>query len=83
MTKAMKFEESLKKLEKIVEEMERGELDLDRSLSMFEEGVKLAHFCSSKLEETKKKIEILVKKGEVRVKEPFAPEEKNEKEVFE
>jgi exodeoxyribonuclease VII small subunit len=85
MTKTVKFEESLKRLEQIVEEMEGCELDLDKSLSMFEEGIKLVHFCSSKLEETKKKIEILVKKGDKMVKEPFASEDKSEsnKDLFE
>jgi exodeoxyribonuclease VII small subunit len=73
MSKNIKFEESLKKLEMIVEEMEKGDLDLDKSLAMFEEGIKLVHFCSSKLEETKKKIEILVKKGDHLIKEPFLP----------
>jgi len=73
MSKNIKFEESLKKLEMIVEEMEKGDLDLDKSLAMFEEGIKLVHFCSSKLEETKKKIEILVKKGDRLIKEPFLP----------
>jgi exodeoxyribonuclease VII small subunit len=62
MTKNLTFEESMKKLETIVADMEKGELDLDKSLAMFEEGVKLVRFCSGKLEETKKKVEILIKK---------------------
>lgn len=71
MTKAMKFEEAVARLETIVEQMESGEVDLDRSLALFEEGVKLVHYCSNKLEEAKKKVEVLVKKGDTMVKEPF------------
>ena len=55
------FEKSLQKLERIVEEMEQGEIDLDGMLKKFEEGMKLARFCTGKLEETEKKIEIILK----------------------
>ena len=51
--------------------MEAGELDLDKSLALFEEGIKLVRFCSSKLEESKKKVEILVKKGDKIVRRTF------------
>jgi exodeoxyribonuclease VII small subunit len=80
MTKNLTFEESMKKLETIVADMEKGELDLDKSLAMFEEGVKLVRFCSGKLEETKKKVEILIKKGDRMTKEPFGAEDTTEKE---
>lgn len=56
------FEESLSRLEEIVEALENRDVELDNALSLFEEGVGLVKFCSSKLEETKKKIEILVSK---------------------
>jgi exodeoxyribonuclease VII small subunit len=78
MTKTMKFEEAVARLEAIVEQMESGEVDLDRSLALFEEGVKLVHYCTAKLEEAKKKVEVLVKKGDTMVKEPF--NEQTEKE---
>jgi len=55
------FEASLKRLENIVEEMENGNLSLDECLKHFEEGSKLANFCTHKLEETEKKVEILLK----------------------
>lgn len=75
----VKFEEALKRLEEIVEQMEQ-DVDLEKSLVLFEEGVKLVRFCSSKLEEAKKKVEILVKKGDKIAAEPFDPEkETNEK----
>jgi exodeoxyribonuclease VII small subunit len=54
-----KFETSLKKLEEIVRKLEGGELSLEDSLKAFEEGVKLAGFCSSKLNEAEKRIEVL------------------------
>jgi len=54
-----KFETSLKKLEEIVRKLEGGELSLEDSLKAFEEGVKLAGFCSTKLNEAEKRIEVL------------------------
>jgi len=61
MTAEMKFEEALKKLERTVSDLESGELSLDDSLKRYEEGVKLAQFCSKKLETARRKVEILVK----------------------
>jgi exodeoxyribonuclease VII small subunit len=55
------FELALKKLEKIVEELESGDLPLEKSLKKFEEGIELSKFCSKKLEETEAKISQLVK----------------------
>ena len=60
----MKFEEALKKLEKIVEELESGKLSLDDSLKKYEEGVKLSRFCHKTLQAAQKKIQVLTKKGE-------------------
>ncbi len=57
----MKFEKALARLEEIVEELETGEVDIEKSLEIFEEGVKLTRFCSKKLEDAEKKIEILTK----------------------
>ena len=56
------FESSLKRLEQIVNEMENAELDIDKSMKLFEEGVSLVKECSSKLNEAKKKIEMLTEK---------------------
>ena len=56
-----KFETALKKLEDVVRKLEGGELSLDDSLRAFEEGVKLAGFCSRKLNEAEKRVELLIK----------------------
>ncbi|PIQ86445.1 MAG: exodeoxyribonuclease VII small subunit [Candidatus Omnitrophica bacterium CG11_big_fil_rev_8_21_14_0_20_45_26] len=59
MTEEIKFEKAVANLEKIVEELESGELDLDQALKRYEEGVKLSRACTKKLAEAEKKIEIL------------------------
>ena len=56
-----KFETALKKLEEVVKKLEGGELPLDDSLKAFEEGVKQAAFCSKKLNEAEKRVELLLK----------------------
>ena len=56
-----KFETALKKLEDVVKRLEGGELSLEDSLKAFEEGVKLAGFCSKKLNEAEKRVELLNK----------------------
>ena len=71
MAKKQTFEESLNRLETIVSEMERSDLDLAKSLALFEEGIALVRACSAQLDETKRKIEILVKKGSRLTAEPF------------
>ena len=60
----MKFEEAMERLEKITEELEQGNLSLDGALAKFEEGMKLIGFCEKRLDEVKKKIELLIKEGE-------------------
>ena len=74
----VKFEEALKKLEGIVGQLETGDLALEASLAKYEEGIKLVRLCQKKLEQAKKKVEILIKAkdGKVRL-EPF--EEKSSK----
>ena len=62
--KEVPFEKALEKLEKIVDDLEAGDLSLDASLKKYEEGIKLARTCQQKLEKAKKKIEILIKKDE-------------------
>lgn len=55
------FEAALVKLEQIVQRLEKGELPLEESLVLYEEGVKLSRLCHAKLEEAEGKIELLLK----------------------
>ena len=66
----LKFEEALKKLEKIVDDLENGELSLDEALKKYEEGIELSRVCAQRLDNAKKKIDILTKnkKGEFNLK---------------
>jgi len=57
----MKFEEALKRLGEIVQQLESSDCALDESLKLFEEGVKLTRACHSQISEAEKKIEILTK----------------------
>jgi exodeoxyribonuclease VII small subunit len=56
------FEEDLKKLQKIVEELSSGKITLGESLKKYEEGVKIAQACSATLAEAQRKVELLMKK---------------------
>ena len=75
----VKFEKAIQRLEKIVDDLEKGELDIDKSLEIFEEGIKMSRVCSKKLNEAEAKIEKLTRdqKGEL-VSELFPVEEKND-----
>jgi exodeoxyribonuclease VII small subunit len=71
-----KFETSLKKLEEIVKRLEGGSLSLEDSLKAFEEGVKHSAFCSGKLEEAERRVEILLKQKDGSLKrEAFITED--------
>ena len=73
--KVKDFESALKSLEEIVSQLEGGELTLDRSLELFEQGVQISRFCNAKLEEAERKVESLMKTAEGTLKEvPFSPE---------
>ena len=75
----VKFEKAIQRLEKIVDDLEKGELDIDKSLEIFEEGIKMSRVCSKKLNEAEAKIEKLTRdqKGEL-VSELFLVEDKND-----
>ena len=67
-----KFEDAMKRLEDIVEDLEGGELPLEDSLKAFEEGMKLLTFCSGRLDEVEKRVAVLVKESDGRyAKKPF------------
>ena len=59
--KEVNFEENMQELEKIVQELEKGDLNLDDSIKKFEEGMNLSKSINDYLEEAEKKITILVK----------------------
>ena len=65
------FEESMKKLEEIVTELEKGELSLDESVSKFEEGINISKECNKMLESAEKKISILLENDGDIVEENF------------
>ncbi len=55
------FEDSLKKLQEIVEKLEKGDLPLEEAMECFSEGIQLAQFCHKKLEEAESKVQMLLK----------------------
>jgi exodeoxyribonuclease VII small subunit len=66
------FEESLKKLEGIVEQLEKGDMPLEESLKLFEEGVGLSAACKKELDEAEGKVQMLIKQRDGSLKtEPF------------
>ncbi len=68
------FETSLAELEKIVKELESGDLPLERALALFEKGIGLSESCRKQLEEAETKVEILLKRNGAVQPEPFSPE---------
>ena len=74
------FESDLKKLEDVVERLERGDLTLDDSVKLFEEGVKLSNACKAELDKAEGKIQVLVqgKRGSMQVAEMEAEDEERE-----
>jgi exodeoxyribonuclease VII small subunit len=69
-----RFEDALNKLEKIVSQLEEGDISLEESLKLFEEGIRLSRVCNQKLDEVEKRVEILIKGEDGTIKaKPFAP----------
>jgi len=69
-----RFEDALNKLEKIVSQLEEGDISLEESLKLFEEGIRLSRLCNQKLDEAEKRVEILLKGEDGTLKaKPFAP----------
>ncbi|MGD1070528.1 MAG: exodeoxyribonuclease VII small subunit [Bryobacteraceae bacterium] len=71
---AASFETSLDELEKVVKELESGDLPLDRSLELFSRGMQLSDACRKQLEEAESRVEILTRKEGTYQPEPFRPE---------
>ena len=60
------FESAISELEKIVKQLEDGDLPLDKSLALFERGVTLSRFCHARLEEAERRVEVLNERGEIK-----------------
>ncbi|GGA39663.1 exodeoxyribonuclease 7 small subunit [Kroppenstedtia guangzhouensis] len=74
----LSFEEAMDRLEEVVEHLENGELPLEESIRLFEEGMKLSRYCGQKLEKMEQHVEMLVRENGEWVKKPFQPEEEME-----
>jgi exodeoxyribonuclease VII small subunit len=79
MTKQVKFEEALSRLEEIVDKLQSRELLLEESLKLFEEGLKLSRFCYDKLQEAEKRVRELVADQEGSFQLKFFEEEETER----
>lgn len=79
MAESVPFEKALQKLEKIVSDLESGDITLEEALKKYEEGVRLSRECQGKLSQAEKKIEILTKSmAGTLVPEPFHEEDDEE-----
>jgi len=74
MAEPLSFEARLDELERIVKELERGDLPLEQSLSLFEAGMRLSADCKRQLEEAETRVEMLTKKGSEIIAVPFNPD---------
>jgi len=68
------FEASLDQLDKVVKELEAGDLSLERSLELFERGMGLSETCRKQLEQAETRVEMLIRKEGKMTAEPFRPE---------
>jgi exodeoxyribonuclease VII small subunit len=73
--KEKQFEDAMKELEDIVKRLESGDLSLEESLKIFEEGIALSRYCFKKLEEAEKRVSILIKDEEGIRREAFESQE--------
>jgi exodeoxyribonuclease VII small subunit len=71
------FETALEQLERIVETLESNELTLEKALAKFEEGMKLSQFCAKKLDETERKISLIMEKSNGDVSEEAFDSDEN------
>ena len=73
----MNYEDAIKELEKILETLESGKVDLDQSIKLFEKSVELSKVCFDKIKETEGKVEIIKKQLDQIVIKPFEDIENN------
>ncbi len=70
-----KFEDNLSRLEEIVKKMESGDLSLEDALKAFEEGIRLSRLCAKKLDESERRVEVLLKQEGELTAGPFSEED--------
>ena len=75
MNEDINFEDAMKRLEEIANELEKGELTLDESVKKFEDGISLSKKCNEFLDNAEKKITMLINNGEEIKEENFIPKE--------
>ncbi|MGA8941748.1 MAG: exodeoxyribonuclease VII small subunit [Thermoactinomyces sp.] len=75
---SMPFEKAIKRLEEVVQKLEKGDTPLEQAIQLFDEGMKLAHVCGKKLEWAEHQVEMLVKENGKWLKKPFDIEEDSE-----
>jgi exodeoxyribonuclease VII small subunit len=71
------FEKAMEELQQIVDQLESEDLPLEKALKKFEEGIQLSKFCSAKLNETEKKITLLLRDDDGTVRETLLPEDES------
>lgn len=69
----LSFEEAMDKLERIVTQLENGDVPLEKAIELFQEGMQLSHLCGRKLEQVERKIEVLMEENGSFAKKPFHP----------
>lgn len=70
------FEESMQHLEDIINQLESGDLPLEKALKTFEEGVKISKYCRNVLDETEKKVALLLRENDGEKEVPFSDDAK-------
>ena len=75
---SMAFETAIEQLERIVTQLESGDVPLEQAIDLFQEGMKLSGLCSQKLEQAERKIDMLVETESGFARKPFTTEEKGD-----
>jgi len=69
----IRFEEALENLERIVAQLEAGDVPLEEAINIFQEGMKLSQLCTQKLDQVERKIEMLIEEQGQLTRKPFQP----------
>lgn len=70
---ALSFEQAMEQLERVVAELESGDVPLEKAIELFQDGMKLSQLCSQKLEQVERKIEMLIEQDGQLTKKDFDP----------